>query len=155
MPKSRIVSTPRIKSYTGGETLAGTSMMSGFNFTNFEFENFGKITSSSPTFVVLKVPFDVLHFWGANRSFCGMYAFVLGCENNKSPSAPESSKTRQTLLAFLFLLPILVINMHSIVVHRPLPLTTLACIERIFFSTILSAIVLLGDSEKSVFGLTL
>ena len=130
-----------IMSYTGGDDSLGISMISGFTFTNFDFENFGSNSSKSPTFVVWKVPLEVLHLHGANLSFCGMYSLVLGCRNNKSPSAPLSSKIRQTLLAD-FVRPFLAtFGTPSMVVHKPLPLTTLACNERILFTTILSALV--------------
>ena len=144
-----MVSTPMIRSYTGGLTSAGISTMSGFIFTNFDSENLGNKISKAPTFVVLKVPFDVCHLQGANRSFTGMYSLLAGCLNKISPSAPLSSKIRQTLLADfprffgLCMIP-------SIVVQRPLPLTTLLCKVRICLATVLSAIVLFEGSELLV-----
>ena len=87
----------------------------------------------------------------------GMYSLLLGCRNKMSPSAPLSSKIRQTLLA-PFAGVLLVCTIPSMVVHRPLPLTTLLCKVTICFATVLSAIFLFGGSELLVgksFGLDL
>ena len=145
-PRFAIVSTPIMRSYTGGLVPAGISTISGFIVTNLDFENLGNNNSKFTTFVVLKVPLEVRHLHGAKRSLIGMYSLLDGCHNKMSPLAPLSSKIRQTLLA-PFARVLLVCTIPSMVVHRPLPLTTLLCKVKICLATVLSAIALLGGSE--------
>ena len=146
-PRFAIVSTSIMRSYTGGLVPAGISTLSGFIVTNLDFENLGSNNSKFSTFVVLKVPLEVRHLHGANRSLIGMYSLLDGCRNKMSQSAPLSRKICQTLLA-LFAGVLLVCTIPSMVVHRPLPLATLLlCKVKICFATVLSAIVLFGGSE--------
>ena len=64
-PMLATVSTPIMRSYTGGLVSAGVSTISGFIVTNLDFENLGNNNSKFPTFAVLKVPLDVCHLHGA------------------------------------------------------------------------------------------
>ena len=76
-PRLAIVSTPIMRSYTGGLVSAGISTISGFIVTNLDFENLGNNNSKYPTFVVLKVPLEVRHLHGAKRSLTGMYSLLV------------------------------------------------------------------------------
>ena len=137
-----MVSTPMIKSYTGLFISTGTSTMSGLIVNNFDSENDGNFISKRPTFVVLKVPLDVFHFWGEKRSFWGMRSLLLGCTNSRSPLDPLSSKTRQTLLAVCT--PFLIkFGTATTVLHVPVPLTTFFCLVDKVLSTNLIGLIFL------------
>ena len=76
-----------MRSYTGGLVPAGISTISGIEVTNLDFENLGSNSSKFPTFVVLKVPFEVCHLQGANRSLIGMYSLLDGCIKQNLPDS--------------------------------------------------------------------
>ena len=71
--------------------------MSGLKSAVFDLENSGKESSSLPTFVVVKVPFDVRHNWGLYLSSNVMSQVLDPCKNSISPSEPLSNNTLQTL----------------------------------------------------------
>ena len=75
--------------------------MSGLTENNFVSENSGRVNSNTPTFVVLKVPFEVRHSCGAILSFHGMCLLLSQCTKSRSPSDPLSSSTRHKSFDFL------------------------------------------------------
>ena len=137
-----------IRSYTGLFISDGTSTMSGLSVNNFDSKNDGNVISNLPTFIVLKVPFDVFHFWGEKHSFWGICSLLLGCTNNRSPSDPLSSKTCQTLLVVCT--PFWInCGTATTVLQVPVPLTTFFRLIDTVLSTNLIGAVLFWDSEYS------
>ena len=86
--------------------------MSGLSLIVLEPEKSGSNIFSKPTSVVLKLPFEVRHFWGAYLSFLAMYSLFLGCIKTRSASAPLSHRIRHTLLLWAFPSPDLEIVQH-------------------------------------------
>ena len=64
---------PIIRSYKGAVAPASYSTMSGVKCTDLLSEYSAKERVISPTFLVLKVPFEVPHDCGAARFNVGMY----------------------------------------------------------------------------------
>ena len=118
--------------------------MSGLTENNLVSENSGRVNSNTPTFVVLKVPFEVRHFCGAILSFHGMFLLLSRCTKSRSPSDPLSRSTRHKSFDFL---AFLCLGIATIVADIPSPLTTCFCSLFEYFSTNFIGLVLIGNSK--------
>jgi hypothetical protein len=91
------VCLPMIWSYNGGGPPLGYSTISGCRCTLLFAEYSTKESSTSPTFLVLNVPLEVLHDSGTALFTTGMYLLDPFSKKRRSPLDPVS---RRTLLVF-------------------------------------------------------
>ena len=92
-PISCKVCLPIIRSYKGAVAPASYSTMSGVRCTDLLSEYSAKERVISPTFLVLKVPFEVPHDCGAALLVHGMYFWDPFLMKRRSPLDPVSSST--------------------------------------------------------------
>ncbi len=113
------LSMSRIKSYIGGGLFTGTLTISAFKLATLVLASSGKVTSSQPTFVVIKVLLDILYFCGAKCSLYKIKEFVPSWTNSKSRFDPMFSRTFKTLS--LSGLCYVIYNLPITQVTNPLP----------------------------------
>ncbi len=97
-PKSCKVFLPMIRSYNGSVPPWGYSTISGRRCTFLLAEYSTKESLISPTFLVLKVPLEVLHDPGTVLFTMGIYLFDPFSQKKRSPL---NSVSRRTLIVFL------------------------------------------------------
>ncbi len=95
-PISCKVCLPMIRLYTGCGPPLGYSTISGLRCTYLLAEYSMKESSTSPTFLVLKVPLEVLHDSGTALFTPGMYLLDPFSKKRRPPLDPVS---RRTLIA--------------------------------------------------------
>jgi hypothetical protein len=98
MPKSCKVCLPMIRLYNGGVAPQGYSTISGRRCTLLLAEFSTKESSTSPTFLVLKVPLEVLHDSVTALFTMGMYQLDPFSKKRRSPL---NAVSRRTLIVFL------------------------------------------------------
>ncbi len=97
-PTSCKVCLPMIRSYNGGGPPLGYSTMSGCRCTFLLAEYSTKESSTSPTYLVLKVPLEVLHDSGTALLTMGMYLLDLYPKKRRSPLDPVQEDPDSLLL---------------------------------------------------------
>jgi hypothetical protein len=92
-PISCKVCLPMIRSYNNGGPPLGYSTISGRRCTFLLSEYSTKESLTSPTFLVLKVPLEVLHDSGTTLLTIGMYLLDPFSKKRRSPLDPVSRRT--------------------------------------------------------------
>jgi hypothetical protein len=92
-PISCKVYLPMIRLYSSGDPPLEYSAMSGRRCTFLLAEYLTKESSTSPTFLVLKVPLEVLHDSGTALLTMGMYLLDHYSKKRRSPLDPVSRRT--------------------------------------------------------------
>ena len=98
---------PMIRSYNGGGSPLEYSTMSGCRCTFLLAEYLSNESSTSPTFLVLKVPLEVFHDSGTALFTMGMYLLDPFSKKRRSPLDPVS---RRTLIVFCFAISLLLVS---------------------------------------------
>jgi hypothetical protein len=98
---------PMIRSYRGSGPPLEYSTMSGCRCTFLLAEYLTKESSTSPTFLVLKVPLEVLHDSGAALLTTGMYLLDHFSKKKRSPLDPVS---RRTLIVLFLTISLLLVS---------------------------------------------
>jgi hypothetical protein len=106
-PISCKVCLPMIRSYNGGGPPLGYSTISGRRCTFLLAEYSTKESLTSPTFLVLKVPLEVLHDFGAALLTKGMYLVDPFSKKRRSPLDPV---TRRTLIVLCLTTSLLLVS---------------------------------------------
>ena len=141
-PNLAKVSVPMIRLNIGSSSSSCSSTTSGLTLKNLDLEKSGNSNSRFPTFVVLKVPFEVSHLLGAYLFTCGMFFKPSFVTNIRLPSEPESIRTVQAFFSCFCFWLYLWNGTAAIAALIPLPLTTLlptSCVGG--FSTILIGVL--------------
>ncbi len=86
-----------IRLYNGCRPPLGYSAISGCRCTFLCAEYSMKESSTSPTFLVLKVPLEVLHDSGIALLTTGMYLLYPFSKKRRSPLYPVSRRTQKVL----------------------------------------------------------
>jgi hypothetical protein len=106
-PISCKVCLPIIRSYNGGDLPLEYSTMSGCMCTFLLAEYLTKESSTSPTFLVLKVPLEVFHDSGTALFTMGMYLLDLSFKKRRDPLDPVS---RRTLIVLCLAISLLLVS---------------------------------------------
>jgi hypothetical protein len=106
-PISCKVCLPMIRSYSGGGSPLEYSKMSGRRCTFLLAEYLTKESSTSPTFVVLKVPLEVLNDSRTALLTMGMYLLNPFSKKRRSPLDPVS---RRTLIVLCLTISLLLVS---------------------------------------------
>jgi hypothetical protein len=106
-PISCKVCLPMIRSNNGGSPPLEYSTVSGCRCTFLLAEYSTKESPTSPTFLVLKVPLEVLHDSGTALLATGMYLLDPFSKKRRSPLDPVS---RRTLIAFCLTISLLLVS---------------------------------------------
>ncbi len=93
VPKSCKVCLPMIRPYKGGVPPWGCSTITGCRCTLLLADYSTKESSTSPTFLVLKEPLEVLHDSGTALFTMGMYLLDPFSKKRRSPLNPVSRRT--------------------------------------------------------------
>jgi hypothetical protein len=106
-PISCKVCLPMIRSYNGSGPPLEYSTISGCRCTFLLAEYPTKESLTSPTFLVLKVPLEVLYDSGTALITMGMYLLDSFSKKRRSPLDPVS---RRTLIAFCLTISLLLVS---------------------------------------------
>jgi hypothetical protein len=106
-PISCKVFLPMIRLYSSGGPPLGYSTISGRRCTFVLAEYSTKESLTSPTFLVLKVPLEVLHDSGTALLTMGMYLLDPFSKERRSPLDPVS---RRTLIVFCLTISLLLVS---------------------------------------------
>ncbi len=109
-PISCKVCLPMIRSYSGGGPPLEYSTMSGRRCIFLLAEYSMKESSTSPTFLVLKVPLEVLHDSGIALLTMGMYLLDPFSKKRWSPLNPVS---RRTLIVLCLTISLLLVSFDA------------------------------------------
>ncbi len=107
VPISCKVCLPMIRSYSKGGPPLEYSTMSGCRCTLLLAEYLTKESSTSPTFLVLKVPLEVLHDSGTALLTMDMYLLDPFSRKRRSPLDPVS---RRTLIVLFLTISLLLVS---------------------------------------------
>ena len=129
-----------------------SSTTSGLRLKSFDLENSGKINSSSPTLVVLKVPLEVSQVSGAYLFLCGMFFRSFFVIKIRSPSEPESSRTRQAFVCgCCFLIFFMSTTVAATTALIPSPLTTCFRFSNGFSTILIGVLLVIFKLKKLLF----
>ncbi len=107
-PISCKVCLPTIRSYNGGGSPLEYSTMSGCRCTFLLADEYlTKESSTSPTFLVLKVPLEVFHDSGTALFTMGMYLLDPFSKKRRTPLDPVS---KRTLIVLCFVVSLLIVS---------------------------------------------